>query len=71
MIAGKKSDIRFNLACLFILYRGASMLDDWIENYAKINDQDQESKDEYKKIYLSGNSSCTCNIKIALQFAYK
>ena len=47
------------------------MMRDWIDEYMKKNDLNEDTKDKCSRIFMSGNSSCTRNLKIALEFAFK
>ena len=60
----------YNLAGLFMLYRGASMLSDWLTTYETKNDLNDQSKSECSRIFMSGNTSCTRNFLVALKFAF-
>ena len=59
---------KYNMAGLFILYRGASMLSKWIAQYKDLAENEQT---KFSCVSLSGSSSCTQNLIIALEFAYK
>ena len=47
------------------------MLKDWINSYENLNDLKRSQKFRSRKIHMSGNSSCTRNLEIALDFAFK
>lgn len=56
----------YNMAGLFILYRGAAMMEPWVQQYDVVAKNDSGSQ-----VRLSGNSSCSQNLIIALEFAFK
>ena len=59
---------RFHLAGLFVIYRGAQMREDsWIKDYVE---EDIEHFTHHD-VNLSGFSSCTQNLKVALEFCFK
>ena len=67
------SENKFNLAGLFILYRGASMMQEWVKNFNDqiFNDKTSFNRNAFHSVRLSGSSSCTQNLTIALEFAFK
>jgi len=61
------SEKLFNLAGLFILYRGTTMKKEWIDDY----DPQLKKDGEDNIVCISGSSSCSPNLIIALEFAFK
>ena len=65
---GQKDQFQYNLAGLFILYRGTNMQATWIDEYRGLVEHEAS---KYGYVSLSGSSSCTQNLTIALNFAFK
>ena len=61
------SEKQFNLAGLFVLYRGATMKKEWIDNYDPLLKKDSGDN----VVRIPGSSSCSPNLTIALEFAFK
>lgn len=66
----KDGGVHYNLAGMFLLFRGALMMPEWFQDY--INEvEDGKKKGCINMVCLAGNSSCSLELEVATQFAFK
>lgn len=63
MICDESAGDGFNIAGMFVLFRGAPMREKWIEPY-------EEQAGQLSEVYLPGNISCSRDPMVALGFAH-